>query len=112
MSLTTTQHDLLVKYLKDVEIIHQEPFEEFYDHIVTAFEKNEATDIRLFIKEAIEPAFGGVKGIKRILLNQRELRQKLIWKRANTLLCALALLYGFTCLQLVKENFTFKLELK
>jgi hypothetical protein len=67
MSLTTTQHDILVKYLKDVGIRNQEPFEEFYDHIVTAFEKSDAIDIRLFIKEAIEPAFGGEKGIQKIL---------------------------------------------
>lgn len=67
MSLTTTQHDILVKYLKDVGIRNQEPFEEFYDHIVTAFEKSDAADIRLFIKEVIEPAFGGEKGIQKIL---------------------------------------------
>lgn len=228
MSLTTTQHDLLVKYLKGLEIKTQEPFEEFYDHIATAIEKEQPDDINEFLREVIQPSFGGVKGIKRILLNQRELRQKLIWKRAkkifwslfgwpsivlimigfilvqicsnqfglkftmgltlslglflpfliyliaairlfilfgyenkpynsteslkaiftlihipiallnvlnflivpiifgrgafttfllnnvwaNTLLCAFALLYGFTCLKLLKENFTFKLELK
>jgi hypothetical protein len=67
MSLTTAQHDILVKYLKDVGIRNQEPFEEFYDHIVTAFEKSDTTDIRLFIKEVIEPAFGGEKGIQKIL---------------------------------------------
>ena len=47
MSLTITQHDLLVKFLKDVGIRNQEPFEAFYDHFVTAFEKSGATMLRL-----------------------------------------------------------------
>jgi hypothetical protein len=67
MKLSQEQHHTLVKYLKDVGIRNQEPFEEFYDHVVTAFEKSDATDISLFIKEAIEPAFGGEKGIQKIL---------------------------------------------
>jgi hypothetical protein len=228
MSLTTAQHDILVKYLKDVEIKHQEPFEEFYDHIATAIEKEQPDDINEFMREVIQPSFGGVKGIKRIVFNQRKIRSRLIWRRAkeiffslfgwpaigivivslilvqtsltqfgtkftllttlslglllplfvvaygfisfsrdckkcnkdfrnsdlnqtllvyvhapftlinifgnflipfiigreafklftagnlwlNTLLCAFALLYGFACLKLLKENFTFKLELK
>lgn len=228
MSLTTAQHDLLVKYLKGLEIKTQEPFEEFYDHIATAIEKEQPDDINEFLREVIQPSFGGVKGIKRILLNQGKMRSKLIWQRAkeiflslfgwpaigivivslilvqtsltqfgtkftilitlslglllplfvvaygfisfsrdckksnkdyhssdlnqtllvyvnvpfallnilgnlvvpifygredfklfldgniwlNTLLCAFALLYGFTCLKLLKENFTFKVELK
>ncbi|MFT6214552.1 MAG: hypothetical protein ACJAS3_000945, partial [Roseivirga sp.] len=67
MKLSQEQHHTLVKYLKDVGIRNQEPFEEFYDHVVTDFEKSDATDISLFIKEAIEPAFGGEKGIQKIL---------------------------------------------
>lgn len=228
MSLTTAQHDILVKYLKDVDIKHQEPFEEFYDHIATAFEKDKPKDFNRFLREVIQPSFGGVKGIKKVVLNQRKVRSKLIWQKAkgiffnlfgwpaigiviisfilvqtsinilgskftliaslslglilplavfiygaisfhrdckkknrdyrnsdlnssllqfihlpflllnifgnlivpiiigrevfklfiseniwlNTLFCAFALLYGFTCLKLMKENFTFKLELK
>ena len=53
MSLTTTQHDILVKHLKDVGIGHQEPFEEFYDHIATAVEKDKPDDLRAYLREII-----------------------------------------------------------
>ena len=80
MKLTQEQHHALVKYLKDVGIKQQEPFEEFYDHIATAIEKEQPDDINEFIREIIQPSFGGVKGIKRIVFNQRKMRSKLIWQ--------------------------------
>jgi hypothetical protein len=89
MSLTKAQHDLLVKYLKDLGIRNQEPFEEFYDHIVTAFEKEQPDDINEFVREVIQPSFGGVKGIKRIVFNQRKMRSKLIWQRAKEIFLSL-----------------------
>jgi hypothetical protein len=89
MSLTTTQHDLLVKYLKDVEIKHQEPFEEFYDHIATAIEKEQPDDINEFIREVIQPSLGGVKEIKRIVFNQRKMRSRIIWRRAKEIFLSL-----------------------
>ena len=67
MSLTTAQHNILVKYLKDVGIKLQEPFEEFYDHIATAFEKSDADDLQKYIREVADPAFGGVSGIQTML---------------------------------------------
>lgn len=82
MSLTIAQHDILVKYLKDVNIVQQEPFEEFYDHIATAIEKDKPEDVNIFLREVIQPSFGGVKGIKRIVLNQRKARTRMIWKKA------------------------------
>mgnify|MGYP003665792140 CR=1 FL=1 len=82
MSLTTAQHDILVKYLKDVEIKHQEPFEEFYDHIATAIENDKPEDVNTFLREVIQPSFGGVKGIKKIVLNQRKARTRMIWEKA------------------------------
>lgn len=86
MSLTTAQHDILVKYLKDVGIKLQEPFEEFYDHIATAFEKSDAHDLQKYIREVADPAFGGVSGIQTMLKEgsksltkhyRRVLRQKM-----------------------------------
>jgi hypothetical protein len=67
MSLTIAQHKILVKYLKDVGIKCQEPFEEFYDHIATGFEKSDETDLDAYIRNIVQPGFQGVDGIKRVL---------------------------------------------
>jgi len=67
MKLTEEQHDILVKYLKVVGIGHQEPFEEFYDHIATGFEKSHVLDLSTYIRDVAQPAFGGADGIKKIL---------------------------------------------
>jgi hypothetical protein len=78
MSLTTAQHDVLVKYLKDVGIKHQEPFEEFYDHIATGFEKNHVLDLNTYILTIFEPSFGGAEGMLKIVNDQNKIRKKLI----------------------------------
>ncbi|KYG80858.1 hypothetical protein AWW67_08530 [Roseivirga seohaensis] len=102
MSLTTAQHDILVKYLKDVGIGHQEPFEEFYDHIATAIETDKPEDVNTFLREVIQPSFGGTKGIKKIVLNQRKARTRMIWKRAKQIFFSL---FGWPAIGIVMVSF-------
>ncbi len=102
MSLTTTQHDILVKYLKGVGIGHQEPFEEFYDHIATAIEKDKPEDVSTYLREVIQPSFGGAKGIQKIVLNQRKARTRMIWKRAKQIFFSL---FGWPAIGIVMVSF-------
>ena len=102
MSLTTTQHDILVKYLKVVGIVHQEPFEEFYDHIATGFEKSHLLDLSTYIREVAQPDFGGSKGIKKIVLNQRKARTRMIWKKAMEIFFGL---FGWPAIGIVMASF-------
>ncbi|KYG72051.1 hypothetical protein EV198_0096 [Roseivirga ehrenbergii] len=102
MSLTTEQHDILVKYLKGVGIGHQEPFEEFYDHIATAIEKDKPEDVSTYLREVIQPSFGGAKGIKKIVLNQRKARSKMIWKRMKEIFFSL---FGWPAIGIVMVSF-------
>ena len=70
-------------YLKCIGIKTMEIYEEFYDHIISSFidrEKKEQT-IDEHIKNVIQPNFGGVKGIKKIMRSQKRTRQKMIYKR-------------------------------
>jgi hypothetical protein len=102
MSLTTTQHDVLVKYLKDVGIKDQEPFEEFYDHIATGFEKNHVLDLNTYILTISEPSFGGAEGMLKIVNDQNKIRKKLIWKRSKEIFLSL---FGWPAIGLVILSF-------
>lgn len=58
-------------YLKSVKVTQQEIHDELYDHIVTSYEneltKNSGLDIETYIREEIQPAFGGLSGIKKMV---------------------------------------------
>ncbi len=58
-------------FLKLVEVKEQEIYNEFYDHIVTAYEErlqNEPSlSIDSYLKNDFQKAFGGVSGIKKII---------------------------------------------
>lgn len=98
MSLSTEQHKYLCQYLKDVGIYHQEPFEEFYDHIATSFEQSGASDLKVFICNVAQPAFGGAKGMLKIVNQQNKIRKDLIWKRAKEIFLSL---FGWPAIGLV-----------
>lgn len=98
MSLSTDQDKFLCQYLKDVGIRHQEPFEEFYDHIATAFEQSGDRDIKLYIRDVAQPAFGGTKGMLRIVNEQNKSRKASIWARAKKIFLSL---FGWPAIALV-----------
>jgi hypothetical protein len=75
MGLTHQQHITLSKYLKAVGIKEQEPFEEFYDHIATGFERSQIQDLQHYIERIVEPDFGGTNGMLRIVRNQNKHRR-------------------------------------
>ena len=102
MSLTTTQHDILVKYLKDVGIKHQEPFEEFYDHIATGFEKSHTLDLSTYIRDIAQPSFDGTKGMLKIVNEQNKIRKSMIWKRAKEIFIGL---FGWPAIVFVITSF-------
>jgi len=102
MSLTTTQHDILVKYLKDVGIGHQEPFEEFYDHIATSIEKDKPEDISTYLREVIQPSFGGVQGMLDVVNEQSKIRRIAILKRAKEIFLSL---FGWPAIGFVMVSF-------
>ncbi|MBO6497468.1 MAG: hypothetical protein JJ978_18020 [Roseivirga sp.] len=83
MRLTDEQHEYLSKYLKNVGIEHQEPFEEFYDHIATGFEESHVENLKLYIRDIAQPAFGGTEGMLRVVKEQNKLRKSMIAKRAK-----------------------------
>lgn len=76
------------KYLKSIDVRTMEFFEEMNDHIITSYQNrvNEHQTIKDHLRDVVQPAFGGVKGIQRIMKAQQKLRQKLITKRAWSLL--------------------------
>jgi hypothetical protein len=102
MSLTTAQHDILVKYLKDCGIGYQEPFEEFYDHIATAIEKDKPDDLKEYFREVIQPSFVGVQGMLRIVSEQSKIRRGLILKRAKEIFLSL---FGWPAIGFVMVSF-------
>lgn len=89
MSLSQEQEKYLCQYLKDVGIIDQEPFEEFYDHIATGFETSEYTDIKEYIHNIAQPAFGGTKGMLKVVKEQNQIRKTFIWNRAREIFLSL-----------------------
>jgi hypothetical protein len=89
MGLTHQQHITLSKYLKAVGIKEQEPFEEFYDHIATGFERSQIHDLQHYIESIAEPDFGGTKGMLRIVRNQNKHRRAMIVKRAKEIFVGL-----------------------
>lgn len=102
MRLTKEQHNFLCQYLKDVGIRHQEPFEELYDHIATAFEQSSQQDIRTYIYEIAQPDFGGTSGIMRIVNEQNKIRKSIIWSRAKTIFIGL---FGWPTIVVVLVSF-------
>lgn len=68
--ITEAQKVYINKYLKMVGITQQELHDEFFDHIATSFEvavkRQSELEIETYIREEIQPAFGGVEGIKKI----------------------------------------------
>ena len=102
MSLTKDQDKYLSQYLKDVGISHQEPFEEFYDHIATAFEESGDNDLKTYIRDVAQPAFGGTKGILRIVKEQNKIRKALIWQRAKSIFLNL---FGWPAIGVVIASF-------
>lgn len=74
----------VVNYLKSIDVKKMEFFEEMYDHIVTSYQSrlNKSESINEHITHVIQPGFGGVKGIKRVMKSQQKLRQQIISKRA------------------------------
>jgi hypothetical protein len=102
MSLTTTQHDILVKYLKDCGIGYQEPFEEFYDHIATAIEKDQPENLSQYFREVIQPSFGGVQGMLLIVSEQSKIHKGLILKRAKEIFLSL---FGWPAIGFIMVSF-------
>lgn len=74
----------VVKYLKSIDVRTMEFFEEMYDHIITSYQNrvNKNEPIKDHLRHVVQPAFGGVKGIQRVMKAQQKLRQKMIGKRA------------------------------
>lgn len=85
--MTHTYKTEVVKYLKSIDIKTMEFFEEMYDHIITSYESrsNKDQSISDHLTHTIQPNFGGVKGIKKVMKAQQKLRQKLITKRSWSL---------------------------
>ncbi len=77
----------VVKYLKSINVITMEFFEEMYDHIITSYQNrvNKNEPIKDHLRDVVQPAFGGVKGIQSIMKSQQKLRQKAIFNRAKEL---------------------------
>lgn len=77
----------VVKYLKSIDVRTMEFFEEMYDHIVTSYEKrlHKTQSIEDHLRDVVQPSFGGVKGIQRVMKSQQKLRQKMIFKRVWSL---------------------------
>lgn len=74
-------------YLKSIDVRSMEFFEEMNDHIITSYENrsHKHQTIKDHIRDVVQPAFGGVKGIQRVMKAQQKLRSKIIFKRAWTL---------------------------
>ncbi len=85
--MTPEDQNVIVKYLKSLDIKSMEFFEEMYDHIFTSFEsrKNLSQNIGAHIHDVIQPGFGGAKGIQRVMKSQQRLRQAAIFTRAKEL---------------------------
>lgn len=71
MKLTQEQHEQIVFYLQHLDIDSQELFEEFYDHIVSSYEKhlqvNPELSLKSHIWDYLQPEFGGVGGFKDVI---------------------------------------------
>jgi len=85
-----------------VEIKHQEPFEEFYDHIATGFEKSHVLDLSHYIRDVAQPTFGGTKGMLKIVNEQNKIRKAMIWKRAKEIFFSL---FGWPAIGFVMASF-------
>lgn len=75
-------------YLKELKINKQEIFEEFFDHLATAYEnaltRNPATEIKSYLREEVQSAFGGEIKMKKIICSRRNEINKIY---QNKLLC-------------------------
>lgn len=71
MKLTQEQHDQVVFYLQHLDIDSQELFEEFYDHIISSYEKhlqvNPDLSLKSHIWDYLQLEFGGVGGFKDVI---------------------------------------------
>jgi hypothetical protein len=76
MKLTQEQHEQIVFYLQHLDIDSQELFEEFYDHIVSSFEKhlkvNPDLSLKSHIWDYLQPEFGGVGGFKDVIKRHKK----------------------------------------
>ncbi len=102
MRLTNEQHETLSHYLCTVGIKEQEPFEEFYDHIATGFEESHEQDLKRYIRNIAQPAFGGTEGMLRIVKEQNKIRKSLIWNRAKEIFLGL---FGWPTILVVLASF-------
>ncbi len=77
----------VVKYLKSIDVSTMEFFEEMNDHIVTSYQNrvNKHQTIKDHLRDVVQPAFGGVKGIQKVMKTQQKLRRKVVLKRAKQL---------------------------
>lgn len=77
----------VTKYLKSIDVRTMEFFEEMYDHIITSYQNrvNKKEHIKDHLRDVVQPAFGGVKGIQSVMKAQQKLRQKMIGKRVWSL---------------------------
>lgn len=77
----------VTKYLKSIDVRTMEFFEEMYDHIITSYQNrvNKNEPIKDHLRDVVQPAFGGVKGIQRVMKAQQKLRQRMIGKRVWSL---------------------------
>ncbi|PWL28537.1 hypothetical protein [uncultured Roseivirga sp.] len=87
--ISKKEQSIIENYLKEIGISHYEPFEELLDHIATSYEQSQASDVKHFIDKQIQPSFGGVKGILKIVKEQNKTRRNFICKRAATIFLSL-----------------------
>ena len=85
--ITQDEQEQVIKYLKSLEISQMEFFEELNDHIITSYEQriSKKQSISEHIRDVVQPSFGGVKGIVRIMRGQNKLRRQLVRDRAKAL---------------------------
>lgn len=85
--MTEEDRNQVTKYLKSIDVKTMEFFEEMNDHIITSYQNrvNKNQTIQDHLRDVVQPAFGGVKGIQRVMKAQQKLRQKAIFCRAKEL---------------------------
>lgn len=82
--MTHEDKTYIANYLRSIDIRTMEFFEEMNDHIVTSYQDrvNKHQTVKDHLRDVVQPAFGGVKGIQRVMKAQQKLRQAMITKRA------------------------------
>lgn len=84
--MTEKEHKIICEFLKDHRFNQQELFEEFYDHIVTAYESREdrSTDMHQHLEEVLAD-FGGKKGMRKILIARHQAYNQIYGKRLRSI---------------------------